>query len=638
MKKVITLIGISNYLSGILMKNLLKKYFGYDEFRPLQEDIIQNVITGNDTFVLMPTGGGKSLCYQLPALHFEGITLVISPLIALMKDQVDGLNTNGIRAAYINSSLSSNEIHQLQNRVSRGDIKILYIAPERLAQPYFENYLLTLNISLIAIDEAHCISEWGHDFRPDYRNLKRLKSLFPSAPIIALTATATDKVTQDIITQLQLNSPKKFKASFDRKNLHFTITRKGRSLETIAHYLEKYKNESAIIYCFSRKDTKQIAEALQENGYKALPYHAGLTNEERKSTQEKFINDEISIITATIAFGMGIDKSNVRLVIHNTFPKSMEGYYQEVGRAGRDGLKSECVMLFGEEDRWSHQYFINMMKDPVLKESAERKINEMLQFARSRDCRRKFILAYFGEVYDEPNCAACDICLGQNVSRELQRGYAMWQEEMDRPENEYNIYLFEELRRLRKQWAEKEEVPPYVIFGDRTLREMAYYYPMSKDDFLKISGIGTQKAEKFGESFIAEIKGFCEEREIQSKPITKKQRITDLSHRPKIDQYKQKYDITRQMIKEKASLQSIAQRHGIKTSSVIQHLERLSERGYPLDYSYLHPSPEAQQIIKDELLKSTDGKLKPVFDALGEKYSYEDIRLVRLIMNQSLTF
>ena len=328
------------------MIELLKKYFGHNEFRPVQLDIIDNVLKKRDSLVIMPTGGGKSICYQLPTLKLEGLTIVISPLISLMKDQVDSLRANGINAEYINSSLSFEEILLIQNKIQKKEIKLLYIAPERLALEEFRVFLSTLQVDLIAIDEAHCISEWGHDFRPEYRNLKSLRILFPDAPIIALTATATEKVRIDILKQLSLREPKIFISSFNRKNLNLMVVEKNKNIERIITMLKEYKDESVIIYCFSRKDSENIAERLRGRGFDALPYHAGLDNETRKKNQDLFIKDKVNIIVATIAFGMGINKPNVRLIIHHTFPKTLEGYYQEIGRAGRDGLSSDCVLFY----------------------------------------------------------------------------------------------------------------------------------------------------------------------------------------------------------------------------------------------------------------------------------------------------
>jgi ATP-dependent DNA helicase RecQ len=392
------------------MKSLLKKHFGYDEFRPLQKEIIDNVLIGTDTFVLMPTGGGKSLCFQLPALKLPGITLVISPLIALMKDQVDALQANGIAAEFINSSLSSEKIQQIMNNAEDKKIKLLYIAPERFASSDFQKFLSALNVSLIAVDEAHCISEWGHDFRPDYRSLKILKTLFPKTPLIALTATATEKVRQDILQSLNIPKARTFVSSFDRENLNISVINKKKAFPKLVNILEKYRGESVIIYCFSRKDTESIAENLRLNNFKALSYHAGIENEKRKQIQESFINDQTEIIVATIAFGMGIDKPNVRLVVHYTFPKTLEGYYQEIGRAGRDGLPSQCLMFYTYADTRKHEFFINQINNSILRERAQEKLNEVLFFAELNSCRKKYLLKYFGQETQTDKCYACDNC------------------------------------------------------------------------------------------------------------------------------------------------------------------------------------------------------------------------------------
>ena len=393
------------------MKNLLKAYFGYDDFRPMQLDIINSILQNQDTFIHMPTGGGKSLCYQFPALKFPGLTLVISPLIALMKDQVDSLKANGISAEFINSSLSYTDIIEIQYKIYQGEIKILYVAPERLTQDSFKEFLKTLNLSLIAVDEAHCISEWGHEFRPDYRNLKNLRIMFPKVPMVALTATATKKVKEDIINQLSLKNPKIFISSCNRENLNLFVMKKKNSFDKILELIKKHENEQIIIYCFSRKETEKMAGDLIAKGHKAVFYHAGLKDETRKKNQELFIKDDVQIITATIAFGMGIDKPNVRIVIHCTFPKTLEGYYQEIGRAGRDGLKSDCVMFYAAGDRRKHDFFINQIADEKTRERQKAKLKEIIDYAESLTCRRKYILNYFGEEFSNEKCNACDICL-----------------------------------------------------------------------------------------------------------------------------------------------------------------------------------------------------------------------------------
>jgi ATP-dependent DNA helicase RecQ len=389
----------------------LQKYFGYTSFYPLQEDIIKDILNKRDIFILMPTGGGKSLCYQLPALLFSGVTIVVSPLIALMKDQVDGLLANGIPATFINSSLNYDEIDARKQSLLNNKVKILYIAPERLVMPDFLQFLQQLNICLFAIDESHCISEWGHDFRTEYRQLQLLKEVFPEVPVMALTATATPVVQEDIIKQLKLSDYKIFKASFNRKNLHYQIKPKDNAYHQILQYLKDRKRESGIIYCQSRKTVESIARSLQAQGYRALPYHAGLSPETRTENQERFIREDVEIIAATIAFGMGIDKPNVRYVIHYDLPKSIEGYYQETGRAGRDGLKSDCILFFSYADKFKIEHFINQKTDENEKQAAYKQLKELINYCESNVCRRKLLLAYFGESFDTSNCGNCDVCL-----------------------------------------------------------------------------------------------------------------------------------------------------------------------------------------------------------------------------------
>ena len=485
------------------MKELLKKYFGYDEFRPLQEEIINNTLQKNDSLVLMPTGGGKSICYQIPALNFEGLTLIISPLISLMKDQVDGLKANGINAEYINSTLNSLELKTIQEKIKRKEVKLLYIAPERLASEDFKVFLSQLKISLIAIDEAHCISEWGHDFRPDYRNLKTLRALFSETPIIALTATATEKVRQDIINQLALRNLKIFISSFNRKNLNLMVVEKKNAVDKIVELLKEYKDESVIIYCFSRKDSENIAEILKNKGFGALPYHAGLNAETRRNNQDLFIKNKIDIIVATIAFGMGINKPNVRLIIHHTFPKTLEGYYQEIGRAGRDGLPSDCILFYSRGDKRKHEFFISKIDDELTKTNAETKLRQVMNYCEDKSCKRKHILRYFGEDFKDLNCGACDSCLSllkPELKEEKQSISTAYEEKT------YNKELFEKLRSLRKNIANQRNVAPFIIFGDVSLREMCIYLPTTDDEFINIKGVGYKKLEDFGESFMNVIK------------------------------------------------------------------------------------------------------------------------------------
>lgn len=395
------------------LSDLLKNHFGFDSFLPLQEEIIRHVLTRHDALILMPTGGGKSLCYQLPALTFDGITLVISPLIALMKDQVDGLKANGVAAELINSSLPQEEIVRIMAALRRGDTKLLYIAPERLAIEGFRSFLRGLQISCIAVDEAHCISQWGHDFRPDYLNLKILRGDFPSAGVIALTATATRRVRKDIVEHLRLKDPAVFISSFNRPNLYYDIRPKDNAFEELVNLLHAppHQNRSAIVYCFSRKDTEELADDLRARGFKSEAYHAGLGAKNRHDIQDRFIKDETPIITATIAFGMGIDKPDIRLVAHYGLPGSIEGYYQETGRAGRDGLPASCVLFYSYADKFKQEYFIGKIEDDAERRRATDKLNKVVSLCESFRCRRKFLLEYFGERYEKENRACCDRCV-----------------------------------------------------------------------------------------------------------------------------------------------------------------------------------------------------------------------------------
>jgi ATP-dependent DNA helicase RecQ len=389
----------------------LKQTFGYDQFRPLQREIMESALAGHDVFALLPTGGGKSLCFQLPALHKTGLTLVVSPLIALMKDQVDALQAVGVKATFLNSTLSSAEARSRLAALHRGDYKLLYAAPERLMLDHWEENFRAWNVSLIAIDEAHCISEWGHDFRPEYRQLAKFRDLLPNTPMMALTATATERVREDIVKHLALRNPQKFVASFNRPNLIYRVKAKEKPLQQILNFLAKHPDDSGIIYCASRSGTESLAESLVARGHAAKPYHAGLANDERSRNQEEFLRDETKIICATIAFGMGINKPNVRFVIHHDLPKNVEGYYQETGRAGRDGLPAECLLLYSPGDVAKQLHFIDEKSDLQEREIAHRQLTRMVHYAECSVCRRIDLLEYFGEKWTEPNCAACDNCL-----------------------------------------------------------------------------------------------------------------------------------------------------------------------------------------------------------------------------------
>jgi ATP-dependent DNA helicase RecQ len=401
----------------------LKKHFGYDQFRPLQKEIIEDVLAGQDVFVLMPTGGGKSLCFQLPALMRNGLTIVVSPLIALMKDQVDALQTSGIPATYLNSTLDRQEAKARWRGLHRGEFRMLYVAPERLMLDTFLERALNWDIAQFAIDEAHCISEWGHDFRPEYRELKKLRKHLPDVPIMALTATATERVRADIVKELKLRDPRAYVASFNRPNLTYRVIPKTAPYEQLLQFIRKRPNDSGIVYCASRKSTESLARRLNEDGVTAKPYHAGLTNSERTKNQDRFLRDDVRVVTATIAFGMGINKPNVRFVVHYDLPKNIESYYQETGRAGRDGLPSDCVLLFSAGDVAKQLHFIDEKAESEAR-IARAQLQQMVHYAETRECRRSVLLKYFGESYSteaqtvgglrpplQHSCESCDNCL-----------------------------------------------------------------------------------------------------------------------------------------------------------------------------------------------------------------------------------
>ena len=601
------------------LAGLLKRFFGYETFRPLQEEVMREALAGNDTFVLMPTGGGKSLCYQLPALAKGGLSIVVSPLIALMKDQVDALEEAGVPATYLNSTLSAVESRQRLAKLYNGEYRLLYVAPERLMLPEMLERLSEWRPGLIAIDEAHCISEWGHDFRPEYRQIAELRGRFPETPLMALTATATDRVREDIVSQLQLRDPRRFVASFNRANLTYRVIPRNQPLRQVLDVAKRHTGESGIVYCATRNGAERLAKRLDGQGIGAVPYHAGLDADVRAKNQEAFIRDEVQVVCATIAFGMGIDKPDVRFVIHNDLPKNIEGYYQETGRAGRDGLPADCVLLFNASDVAKQIGFIEEKTDEQEQRVARDLLQKMVHFAETSDCRRRSLLDYFSESFTDGNCGACDNCLepretfdgteaaqkflaciyrirersgfgfGLNhvvevltgadteairkwghdqvsthgigdefgrdewkaIGRELMRlGLAQltsgrmsvveltpegreWLRsreplELTRPvvakpksrekrirseragEIECDEMLFERLRELRLELAVKEGVPPYMIFGDVALREMARDCPATLAAFGLISGVGEKKKSKFGKLFISEIAAYLE--------------------------------------------------------------------------------------------------------------------------------
>jgi len=598
------------------MLEALKKYFGYTEFRPLQQEIISAILEHRDVFVLMPTGGGKSLCYQLPSILQAGLTIVVSPLISLMKDQVDSLRDYGISAAYLNSSLNHEQIAFVKTQLIKNEIKLLYVAPERLMMPAFLEFLKQLPVSLFAIDEAHCISELGHDFRPEYRQLIILKDEFAKVPIAALTATATPTVQNDIIQLLKMRQPQIFKVSFNRPNLFYRVLHKSDTYQRMVDYLKAHPNESGIIYCQSRKTVDSLSDALVFDGFRALPYHAGLDSSARSKNQEKFIKENVDIIVATIAFGMGIDKPNVRFVIHYDLPKNLESYYQETGRAGRDGLPSDCLLFYSYGDKSKIEFFIEEKENPQEKQIAYDKLRQMISYCETPICRRKVILDYFGESYSDDNCGTCDNCLdhkderekfdgtiiaqkmlscvyrlnqrfglnyvidvlwganserifqnghqhlstygiGKNIPKKRWQGFArelmqqgflkmeggqypvlrltekshavLFKEEkvlltpylepksakVQEEKLSINETLFQRLRDLRKRIADERNIPPYIIFHDRTLKEMASRVPITWSELSAIFGMGEAKLKQYGPRFLKEIVAFVQNRELR---------------------------------------------------------------------------------------------------------------------------
>ena len=494
------------------MHQTLQHYFGYSAFRPLQEAIIRDVLDRRDVLVLMPTGGGKSLCYQLPAVMGDGLTVVISPLISLMKDQVDGLTEAGIPAATVNSSMEYGAITDVVSRMLDGRLKMLYVSPERFALPSFIELLHQARVSLFAVDEAHCISEWGHDFRPEYRKLNMLKSYFPEVPLIALTSTAVLRVREDIVRLLAMEAPQIHRASIDRKNLYYQVRHKTTKMfEQILYRLRSHPDDSGIIYCQSRKSVEELADWLDRHGIRALPYHAGLPAEVRTLNQTMFIRDDVQVMVATIAFGMGIDKPDVRYVIHCDLPRSIEGYYQETGRAGRDGLPSECILFYSPEDRRILDYFIDRIEDAAYQRAARDKVRDMIDFCTTGECRRTFLLEYFGEKPPTRTCTSCDICVPVHGTGQTAAGigHPASSDDFSRHSTGFDDDLFRELKRIRKEIADSNRIPPYLVFPDTVLREMATDRPHDLKSMNRIKGVAHIKLRKYGERFLKVIGEYC---------------------------------------------------------------------------------------------------------------------------------
>ena len=707
----------------------LKHYFGFDKFKGDQEAIIRNLLEGHDTFVLMPTGGGKSLCYQLPSLIMEGTAIVISPLIALMKNQVDvinGLSEEVGVAHYLNSSLNKAAIQQVMDDVRSGRTKLLYVAPESLNKEENVEFLQSVKVSFYAIDEAHCISEWGHDFRPEYRNIRPTINKIGTAPIIALTATATDKVRSDIKKSLGITDAKEFKSSFNRANLYYEVRPKTNDVDKqIIKFIRQHEGKSGIIYCLSRKKVEELAEVLKANEIKAAPYHAGLDSATRSQTQDDFLMERIDVIVATIAFGMGIDKPDVRFVIHYDIPKSLEGYYQETGRAGRDGGEGLCIAFYAQKDLKKLEKF--MEGKPVAEQDIGRQLlQETAAYAESSVCRRKMLLHYFGEEYPHDNCHNCDNCLHPKekieagkalvivlkailaVKENFRQEYVidfvkgrgtddilshkhdqledfgagededpkLWNpvirqaliagylkkdvenygllkvtaagkrfiknptefmivrdnEFRDDEEEEGNeavgmaldSELFTMLKHLRRQMAQKLGVPGYVIFQDPSLEQMATMYPITTEELQQIQGVGAGKAKRYGKEFLDLIKQYCEENGIER---PEELRVRTVAKKSII-----KVKII-QSIDKQLALDDIAETLGLSFDELLDEVEAIVYSGTKLNINYF-----IEEVIDDDHVddiydyfsESETDSLEAAINELGDEYSEDEIRLVRI--------
>jgi ATP-dependent DNA helicase RecQ len=689
---------------------LLESHFGYSSFRTGQEQAIRSVLSGENTITVMPTGGGKSICYQIPALVLPGTTIVISPLISLMKDQVDALIQVGIPATFINSSLSFGEANRRMMEAAEGKYKLLYIAPERLESREFLEDLYSMDIPLVAVDEAHCISQWGHDFRPSYRHIQQLINSLPQRPIVlALTATATPKVREDICDLLNIDEENTIITGFERENLSFTVIKGQDRDKFIKDYLKKNDKEAGIIYAATRKNVDQIYEKLLKANIKAARYHAGMGDVERNREQERFLEDKATVMVATSAFGMGIDKSNIRYVLHYQQPKNMESYYQEAGRAGRDGLKSECILLHSSQDVQIQRFLIDQSSDRSRMTQELAKLQQMVDYCHTENCLQEFILKYFGETETEP-CGRCGNCLdtrtsidvtkeaqmvmscvirmgqrfGKTITAQVLTGsknkkvtemgfdrlptYGIMKDRSSKDVSDFIEFLisqeliaieqgqfptlfvspkgkdillgkeqvhrretvqvkqvakddplFEVLREVRKQIAELEKVPPFVIFSDAALKDMCAKLPKSTEEFLQVSGVGELKLKKYGLEFIQAIRTFCETNvdyqselvplEKAPKKPAKKAGVTD-SHLETLKLHQGNFSIA-----------EIAEQRNLAVSTVETHLLQCAQQGLEVDFSK-HIPDEYMPLLEKALAEAGRERLKPIKELLPEEVSY----------------